>query len=490
MKGTGLELEFGKVDPAFFELEEKNNHRSHAVICEGFAFDHWEEAGLSRPLLRALQGLGFKQPTAVQKEAIPAVLSGRDVLGCSETGSGKTGAFLLPLIEGLVRDQRTGTLRGLIVLPTRELARQSLNMFQSFNVSTHLRAALAVGGTALADQEFGLRRGADILFGTPGRLVDLVHNSRGVGFEQVEVLILDEADRLLELGFKAEIEFLLKECSHSHRQTLLFSATLGKNVRELSQLALRNPLRVEPSINKNPIGLEHKVLRLGNLKSIRVREAALFVAIRELCFPPCLIFFKTRAQCHRATLQFRAMDENVNELLGTQTSEERRKALEEFRTQRGFLCATDLAARGLDFGDLGFVVNFELPVQADRYIHRAGRTARAGRKGTCLSLLDNKELKLLNKKMKKRKIKLQEVKVPVSAVREMKQRLELLELVIQTSRRQEKADEELERAEKEAIRAQNILRYSSEIMNRPRREWIISKSQRAKLISEDRPLSF
>lgn len=452
-----------------------------------FNYDQWDCLGLSRPLLRSLPLLNFSKPTRIQATAIPAALSGKDILGCSETGSGKTAAFLLPIMELLLRDNRAALFRALIVVPTRELAMQGFKMFQAFNVNARLRAMVAVGKADIGAQEFAMRRGVDIIFGTPGRLVDLSKNSKGVDFETVEHLVFDEADKLLEMGFKAEIDALVAACENPKRQTLLFSATLDKDIRQLCGKALKSPIRIEPEKNSLPSVIEHQVIRLKNLKSTKVREAVLLYAIENLVQFPCIVFFKTKAQCHRSAIMARIRGHKVEELGGDLTSIQRTNAVKKFSEDRSLLFSTDLACRGLDFPQIAYVINFEFPTEVDRYIHRSGRTGRAGAAGICLNLFNDKEYLDVRKILKKSNIEVKLVKPDVKKVKEINDLIDGYEQKIRQVTKQETANWHLERAEMEVKKAQNMLEFQEEIKNRPRREWIVSNEERQRIREESKP---
>ena len=459
---------------------------------EYFDYESWSALNLVKPLLKAVNDMLYIKPTKIQQMCIPAIISGKDVLGKSVTGSGKTAAFLLPMMNDLVKNRTYSSyVRALIVLPTRELALQCHEMFTQLNTYTRLNACLAIGKIPLSQQEAEIGRGPDIVIGTPGRIVDLSKNSKGVSFEEVEWLVFDEADKLLEMGFKAEVEEILQTTENDERQTLLFSATLDKELQKVVRLALKNPLRVEAEPAKTLTNnLSQQVVKLKTVKSVVVREAILFYLLTEVTKRNTIVFFKTKKQCHRAKILLDLMNIPSIELHGDLTQSQRIDAVETFDKTRCFMLATDLAARGLDFKDVEYVINFELPEEESKYVHRVGRTARAGSKGTCISLLDEEEMKLFKRMAKKFGEKIQNRKIDYVRVKELKENIGKLKTKVKGRLNKERTDIQFAKAEMEAQKAQNMLDYADEIFNKPKREWIVSnkdrkqiamKSKRAKL---------
>ena len=470
------------------------NSNSNKVIqtTEYFDYEAWSTLHLVKPLLKAVADMHYIRPTKIQQLCIPAIISGKDVLGKSVTGSGKTAAFLLPIMNDLVKNRSYSSyVRVLIILPTRELALQCFDMFSQLNTYTHLKACLAIGKVPVAQQEAEIARGPDIVIGTPGRIVDLSKNSKGVSFEETEWVVFDEADKLLEMGFKAEVEDILQTTENDERQTLLFSATLDKELQKVIKLALKNPLRVEAEPDKTlSNNLTQQVVKLKTVKSTVVREAILLHILIEVTKRNTIIFFKTKKQCHRAKIVMDLLKLPAVELHGDLTQSQRIDAVESFDKTRCFLLATDLASRGLDFKDVEYVVNFELPSEESKYVHRVGRTARAGSSGTCISLLDEEEMKSFKRMAKKFGEKIESRKIDFIKVKELKDRITRLKTKVKSHLNKEKVDIQYAKAEMEAQKAQNLMDYADEIFNKPKREWIVSNKERKEIARESKRVKF
>ena len=269
--------------------------------------------------------------------------------------------------------------RALIVLPTRELAIQCLQMFEKLNKYTRLTSCLLIGQASLQRQESDMRKKPDLVIATPGRLIDIVSNSKNVDLDDLEMLIFDEADKLLDMGFKAEIEQIVSIVS-SKRQTMLFSATLDKGLKKIIRLALNKPVRVQA--NPDNRVADHLRQEVIKLKDSTLREAALVHLLKNFFKSQVIVFSKTKKQCHRLAILLNLLGMKVCELHGNLTQTQRFDAFENFKLQKyDIMLATDLAARGLDIQGLRYVINYELPQALTRYIHRVGRTARAGNSG-------------------------------------------------------------------------------------------------------------
>lgn len=348
---------------------------------------------LSRPLLRGIAAMGFVQPTPIQAACIPIALQGRDICASAVTGSGKTAAFLLPVMEKLLHFS-AGRLRAVILTPTRELAAQCLGMLTTLAQFTKLRATLITGGSKnSAAQAADLRSRPDIVVATPGRLLDHVTNTPGVTLEDVEYLILDECDRLLDLGFQDEVHEIVKSCP-VQRQTLLFSATLTTGVDDLIRLSLKRPVRVRITDKKDQADLEvaprleQEFVRI-QANNEGINRQGILLALLTRTFPKqTIVFFDTKAVAHRMMILCGLCGLKCAELHGNLTQQQRLQALEDFSQGNvDILLATDLAARGLDIKAVKAVINFEMPSQVETYIHRIGRTARAGRSGRSCTLI-------------------------------------------------------------------------------------------------------
>ncbi len=352
------------------------------------------DLGLSAPLLQALAQLGYPAPTPVQQQAIPGVLAGRDLMAAAQTGTGKTAAFALPLLQRLAADeQRAGSnsIRALVLVPTRELAEQVMTSFRTYGEGLPVSCYAAYGGVSLNPQMMRMRRGVDILVATPGRLIDLF-TKNAVKFRELQTLVLDEADRMLDLGFADDLDILFQALP-KRRQTLLFSATFSDEIRSMAKARLRDPLSIEVS----PRNTAAKTVTQWVVPCDKKRKTELFLFMRkDRGWGQVLVFVKTKKGCDELVSRLQAKQIAADTIHGDRPQASRLKALEAFKAgEVQILVATDVAARGLDIDDLPQVVNFDLPLQAEDYIHRIGRTGRAGASGEAISLVCADEAPLL-----------------------------------------------------------------------------------------------
>jgi ATP-dependent RNA helicase RhlE len=357
----------------------------------------FDSLGLSADLLRVVAEEGYEQPTPVQKAAIPEVLAGKDVLGAAQTGTGKTAAFVLPILDRLRHHANTSfsparhPVRCLILVPTRELAMQVDESVSTYGRTVPLRSTVVYGGIPIDPQIKALRNGVEILVATPGRLLDHV-GQRTVNLGQVEILVLDEADRMLDMGFLPDIRRII-ELLPARRQNLMCSATFSDDIRRLAETILTNPFTVEVA----PRNIAAEMVRQLVYPVDRDRKEALLAhLIRSQNLRQVLVFTRTKLAASRLASILDRQGLDAVAIHSDRTQPERTRALDGFRngTVR-VLVATDVAARGLDIEDLPHVVNFELPWQAQDYIHRIGRTGRAGQAGDAISLVSIDEVDLL-----------------------------------------------------------------------------------------------
>jgi len=350
----------------------------------------FESLGLVPELLSALEREGYATPTPIQVEAIPLALAGRDVVGSAQTGTGKTAAFLLPILQRL-KDGPRGVLRALILVPTRELAEQVVERARAYGRDLPLRTVAIYGGVGLEPQTRALAQGVDIVVATPGRLLD--HIGRGhVRSGRLEVLVLDEADRMLDMGFAPDVNRILDTLPGS-RQTLLFSATISSDVDRLARRALQEHAAVEIGRRAQTAdGVHHLLVAVDKT----VKRDVLAQMLVEVVGGRVLIFTRTKHGADRLARHLRRSGHEVAALHGDKTQGARSAALEGFRegTTR-VLVATDLAARGVDVDDIAIVVNYDVPADPEVYVHRVGRTARAGAKGLALTLMSPDEWLLM-----------------------------------------------------------------------------------------------
>ncbi len=369
--------------------------------------------GLDKPLLRAIAEQGYSAPTPIQSQAIPAVLAGRDLLAAAQTGTGKTAAFTLPLLQRLLEFSRTGERtrpgrapRVLVLVPTRELAAQVNDSVRAYGQFTDLRAAVVFGGVGLQPQIDALRRGIDLLIATPGRLLDLVGQGHA-RLKEVDVLVLDEADRMLDMGFIRDIKRILPLLPKV-RQNLLFSATFSREIRELAAGILRNPLSVEVA---PPNTTADRVQQCIYQVAKDCKQPLLAHLIETGGWGQTLVFTRTKHGANKLAQQLERGGFTVGVIHGNKSQSARTRALADFKEYRiQVLVATDIAARGLDIRELPHVVNYELPDVPADYVHRIGRTGRAGAGGEAISLVSGEEVTQLRdiERLLKRKLPVRE----------------------------------------------------------------------------------
>ncbi|PHJ19285.1 dead deah box rna [Cystoisospora suis] len=535
--------------------EEVNDCRN-SLLCTQMA---WGDLPLSRPLLRAVEAMGYVHPTQIQAACLRPALEGRDLLANAQTGSGKTAAFLLPTLERLlhspgVRARKmtangpTGGLRGtkvLVLLPTRELAMQCVQMLQCLSKLTPITHALACGGMTLKAQEKALQQQPDIVVATPGRILDLLLNSPSVHLEVLEIIVLDEADRLLELGFREEILAVLRHC-HRARQTLLFSATLTPSIASLAALALNAPLHISANATVNEAtGCLSKsdpaLSATPSLKTVSITLEQQFVmlqkeehrvpALLHLCTTAytknVIVFFQTKQLAHRTSLLFKLLGLNCAELHGNLTQQMRVEALERFHAgEADFLLASELASRGLDIAGVEAVINFNVPQDIDRYIHSVGRTARMGKAGVSITLYSREGVEHLQVKRllqalqggqkgrgqgkqkgqdperadatgKERRVLQRRIDTEKLTTLEQKEAdrganscRSCLGSVLGLSRelKKEKLEREMRLAELHLKKAENLQAHADEIYSRPMRQWFMTAKEKQRLKESSKAL--
>jgi len=345
---------------------------------------------LIKPIYRALRDIGYITPTPVQRQAIPPLLVGRDLLGCAQTGTGKTAAFSLPIIQHLARNQRRrerGFVRALIVTPTRELAAQIYDNLNTYCKYLDVNSLVIFGGVKQNPQVKSLNRGVDILVATPGRLLDLI-NQGYINLERVEFFVLDEADRMLDMGFIPDVRRILKYLP-SKRQTMFFSATLPPKIIQLSKSMIHNPVRVDVTPEKPVIELIDQRLMFMEVKQ---KSTVLMNILRDPEVSRALVFTRTKHGANKLVKLLARADIEAMAIHGNKTQNARQKALESFKTgHTKVLIATDIAARGIDVEGISHVINHDIPNIAETYVHRIGRTARAGTQGISISLCSQEE---------------------------------------------------------------------------------------------------
>jgi ATP-dependent RNA helicase RhlE len=354
----------------------------------------FSELGLSEPLCRALATEGYQTPTPIQEQAIPQLLQGGDLLGIAQTGTGKTAAFALPILQRLSASHHTRqpkSVRALILAPTRELAVQIDASFATYGRNMHFKHAVILGGVSQGAQIKALAKGVDILVATPGRLLDLA-KQHALHLDKVEVFVLDEADRMLDMGFIRDIR-KIAALVPKKRQTLLFSATMPADVAELAASLLHNPSRVEVTPQKVTVDLIDQRVMFSDSDG---KRRLLLDLLADRALERVIVFTRTKHRANRISDILDQAGVSSDALHGNKSQNARQRALERFRKgEARVLVATDIAARGIDIDGITHVINFELPNEPESYVHRIGRTARAGAAGIAISLCDATEMGFL-----------------------------------------------------------------------------------------------
>ena len=355
----------------------------------------FNEFGLAEPILRSLTEEGYVTPTPIQAQTIPLLLAKRDVIGIAQTGTGKTAAFALPILNHLAANRvrpQPKTCRVLVLSPTRELSGQILDSFRTYGRHLRLQTTLAIGGVSMGPQIRALAHGVDVLVATPGRLLDLMH-SRAVQLSQIDTFVLDEADRMLDMGFINDIRKIVAKLP-KERQTLLFSATMPSDIAELARHMLKDPARVAVTPAATTVErITQRVIHVDRSSKPKMLSDLL----RQETVDRVLVFTRTK---HGADKVVRGLNNDgiaADAIHGNKSQNQRTRALKDFRDGRiRTLVATDIAARGIDVDGVSHVINFDLPNIPESYVHRIGRTARAGAEGIAISLCSHDELPFLH----------------------------------------------------------------------------------------------
>ncbi|KAJ2549618.1 nucleolar DEAD-box protein required for synthesis of 60S ribosomal subunit [Coemansia sp. RSA 1933] len=472
------------------EVDEQEEARKRAYFASeeetpaggGELPESFTVMNLSRPIMKGLTKLGFVQPTPIQAKTIPVGLLGKDVCGGAQTGSGKTAAFLVPILERLLyRPKNISVTRVTILCPTRELAIQCHSVGTKLAAFTDISMCLCIGGLSLKAQETELRQNPDVVIATPGRLIDHLRNSQAFHIDKIEILVMDEADRMLDDGFEDELTEIIKSCPRK-RQTMLFSATMTDNVDKLVRLSLHKPVRIQIDPPKSAAkGLTQEFVRVRSNKD-EDRTALLVALCKRSIRSKCIIFFRSKMAAHQMKIVFGLLGLRAAEIHGNLSQEARLLALEQFRDGHAdYLMATDLAARGLDVKGIDTVINYTMPTQFAQYLHRVGRTARAGRSGRAITLIgesDRKMLKLAVKNSPKDRIK-QRV-VPLDTLNRFRAKVDSLADQVKEIMDQMREERVMKDAEMQVAKASNLLEHKDEIIARPRRTWFQTTQERKK----------
>jgi len=349
----------------------------------------FKDLNLTEPIFRAIQEENYTHPTPIQQQAIPIILQGHDLLGCAQTGTGKTAAFAVPMLQLLSSKPapQNRSIRALILTPTRELAIQIDESFKAYGRHTRLRSMVVFGGVSQHGQTESLRRGTDILIATPGRLLDLI-NQKYINLKQLEIFVLDEADRMLDMGFVHDVKRVISHIPQQ-RQTLFFSATMPAEISKLADSILKNPKRVEVT----PVSsTAEKVRQAVYYVDKNDKKSLLIHLLQDTDIESVLVFTRTKHGADKVARDVVKAGISAEAIHGNKSQNARQRALQNFKTRATrVLVATDIAARGIDIEELSHVINFELPNVPETYVHRIGRTGRAGASGIAISFCDSEE---------------------------------------------------------------------------------------------------
>lgn len=356
----------------------------------------FEKLNLIQPLKSALLNEGYTIPTPIQSQAIPVILERRDLIGCAQTGTGKTAAFALPILQILSAERESRKskriIKSLILTPTRELALQISESFNAYGKQTGLKNAVVFGGVSQRAQTLKLQQGVDILIATPGRLLDLI-NQRYINLNSIKLFVLDEADRMLDMGFINDVKKIIAKLP-SHRQTLLFSATMPSEIIKLANTILTNPTKIEVSPEQKTVEAVNQAVYFVTKAD---KKRLLIHILKNENIKSALVFTRTKRGADMITRFLKDAKIHADSIHGNKSQQARQRSLNNFKLNRTrVLVATDIAARGIDIEKLSHVFNFDIPEYSEAYIHRIGRTARAGLGGTALSFCDPEELTYLS----------------------------------------------------------------------------------------------
>lgn len=455
-------------------------------VAKEQAHKTFQSLNLSRPVLKALTALNYSTPTPIQSASIPIGLLGRDIVAGAVTGSGKTAAYMIPIIERLLYKQaKVAKTRVIVLTPTRELAIQVADVGRKLGQYVHnFSIGLAVGGLNLRQQEQELKKRPDVVIATPGRLIDHIRNSPSFSVDDVEIVVMDEADRMLEEGFEKEMQEIV-ELLPRKRQTMLFSATMNSSIKQLISWSLDKPVRIMIDPPKTSAsGLVQEFVRVR--KREELKPALLYTILSKLdSTQRTIVFISTKDMCHKLRIKLGLLGLRVGELHGGLSQEQRLKSVTQFKNcVVPILLCTDLAARGLDIPKIEVVINFDMPKSHDIYLHRVGRTARAGRDGISISFVGEakRERSIVKDVIKNveesgkgkavgRNADWDEID-RVNKILESKK--DLIDEIVE----EEKQEKAVLTAEMELKKGENMLKYKAEIESRPKRTWFMTETEK------------
>lgn len=478
------ENEDGEVDSV--DAIAKYYDQEEGEAAKQQAHKSFQSLQLSRPILKSLSALNYSTPTPIQSASIPIALLGRDIVAGAVTGSGKTAAYMIPIIERLLyKPAKIAKTRVIVLTPTRELAIQVADVGRKLGQFVqNLSFGLAVGGLNLRQQEQELKKRPDIVIATPGRLIDHIRNSPSFSVDDVEIVIMDEADRMLEEGFEKEMQEIV-ELLPTKRQTMLFSATMNSSIKQLIAWSLQKPVRIMIDPPKTAAsGLVQEFVRVR--KRDELKPALLYTILSKLDPKQrTIIFISTKDMCHKLRIKLGLLGLRVGELHGGLSQEQRLKSVTLFKNSTvPVLLCTDLAARGLDIPKIEVVINFDMPKTHEIYLHRVGRTARAGRDGLSISFVGEakRERAIVREVVKNveesKKGKAFGRNADWDEVDRVDKILESKKDLIQEIIDEEKSEKEVLAAEMELRKGENMLRYKEEIESRPKRTWFMTEKEK------------
>ncbi|XP_050443532.1 probable ATP-dependent RNA helicase DDX27 isoform X2 [Adelges cooleyi] len=442
------------------------------------------QMNISRPLMKAISVINYVHPTPIQAAAIPVALLGRDICGCAATGTGKTAAYMLPILERLLYRPKgfTPITRVLVLVPTRELGVQVYQVAKQLAQFTTVEVGLSVGGLELKVQESILRKNPDIVIATPGRLLDHLQNTPSFSLSDLEVLVLDEADRMLDENFADQMKEIINMCAKT-RQTMLFSATMTDAVNDLASVSLNKPVKIFVDSNTDvAFNLRQEFVRLRQGKE-QDRDATLAALVCRTFRDHTMIFVRTKADAHRVKILLGLFGLKVGELHGNLSQPQRLEALRKFKDEElDLLIATDVAARGLDIRGVKAVINYTMPPTVEHYIHRVGRTARAGRSGVSVSIASEIDRKVLKEVIKKAKNPVKHRVIPIEILDKYKERVDSLRNEVKCIMHEEYEERQMSRTEEFADKTEKMAKTSISSLvkkkDETKREWFQTQKER------------
>ena len=356
----------------------------------------FKDLNIIEPILRSIEEAGYEKPTAIQEKSIPAILNGRDILGCAQTGTGKTTAFAIPILQSIIEEKKTNNdrnLKALIVAPTRELAIQIGENVTTYSKYLDIKSTVIFGGVNQSSQVRKIKSGIDVLIATPGRLIDL-SNQRHVDLKNVKCFALDEADRMLDMGMIHDVKKIISRLP-KERQNLLFSATMPKEVMKLVNSILKNPIKVEVQPASSTVDI---ISQGAYMVSKKNKKSLLVHLLKDESIKSVIVFSRTKHGANKIAKDLNHVGIEAAAIHGNKSQNQRQLALNNFKEgSLRVLVATDIAARGIDVDELSHVINYDLPDVPETYVHRIGRTGRAGREGVAITLCDSEELEIFRR---------------------------------------------------------------------------------------------